>query len=293
MDLSKRANLQGVREVRGMVLGFPDASFSPTQVVESEWTPLVRADIESEDSEFWRYVGQASIADHAYVVRDAYGEFQETMRAGFLTKTLSEDPAVMHNFMHEPLTTMTTTRGGGLSLAASPHLDVLSMIPKTDVDGQRIMPKVQRGVAGSMSLAFRVTDQTWNEDYTERTITGINLHRGDVASIVTGLAANPAAWGNVRSGVLSAQRVRYLEGVGPDQALLALRAGSASPEQINQLASIVCGAIDMADDAFDAFLAALNIPDPDAAEDAAEQNSALDPEFEKLFVAVTLRDRAA
>lgn len=280
-DLSKRANLQGVREVRGLVLSSPDPSFSPTQVVESEWRSLVQAGVESEDSEFWRFIGQASIANHPYVVRDAYGEFEETMADSFLTKTLSEDPAVMHNFMHEPLTTMATTRGGGLSLSASPHLNVLSLIPKTDVDGQRIMPKVQRGVATAMSLAFRVDGQVWNDDYTQRTITSINLNRGDVASIVTGLGANPAAWGTVRSAN------------GADQALLAMRAGVASPDQINVLAGLVCGAIDMADDAFDSFLSALGIPDPDAIEDEMEQNSALDAGFLRELVAVQLRSRAS
>lgn len=280
-DLSKRANLLGVREVRGLVLPIPDVAFSPTQVVESEWKPLVRAEVESEDSEFWRFLGQASIADHAYTVRDQYGEFQETVRAGSWVKTLSENPDIMHNYMHEPLTTMATTRGGGLTVSANPHLDVVSLIPKTDVDGQRVMPKVQRGDASSMSFAFRVDGQTWNEDYTERVITSINMHRGDVASIVSGLGANPAAWGAVRSNA------------GADAALLAVRAGTASSEQINQLASLVCGAIDMADDAFDSFLAALGIPDPDAAEDEAETNSALDPDFLQHLVAVSLRERDA
>lgn len=199
MDLSKRANLLGVTEIRGLVRPTFDPSFTPTQVVESDWAPLVRADIESEDAEFWRYMGEASIVDHPYVVRDQYGEFQETVRAGSFDTTLSQNPDVMLNYMHEPLTTMVTTRGGGLTLAASPHLDVRALIPKTDLDGQRFMPKVQRGDARSMSFAFRVTNQTWNDDYTERTITGVNLHRGDVAVIVSGLGANPAAWGTVRS----------------------------------------------------------------------------------------------
>lgn len=211
-DLSKRANLQGVREIRGLVLASPDPTFSPTQVVGSEWKPLVRAEVESEDSEFWRFVGQASLVGHPYTVRDAYGEFQETMHEGFVTKTLSEDPDVMHNYMHDPITTMSTTRGGGLTLGASPHLDVLSLIPKTDIDGQRFMPKVARGDASSMSFAFRVTDQKWNEDYTERDIYGVSLHRGDVASIVSGLGANPPAWGAVRSAGEARDLLRLLPG---------------------------------------------------------------------------------
>jgi hypothetical protein len=120
------------------------------------------------------------------------------------------------------------------------------------------MPKVQRGDAGSMSFAFRVMDQKWNDDYTERDIYAVNLHLGDVASIVSGLGANLPAWGTVRSTFRA------------DEALLAVRAGTATDEQVSQLAGIVSGAIDMADDAFDSFLAALGIPDPDQAEDDAE-----------------------
>lgn len=204
MDLSKRANLVGVREVRGLVLGSPDPTFMPTQVVESEWAPLIRAGLESEDPEFWRYYGEASIVDHPYVVRDQFGEFQETIRTGSFDTTLSQNPDVMLNYMHEPLTTMVTTRSGGLTLTADPHLITKALVPKTDLDGQRVMPKVQRGDAASMSFAFRVTHQTWNDDYTERTITGVNLHRGDVAVIVSGLGANPAAWGTVRAVDLAA-----------------------------------------------------------------------------------------
>lgn len=279
-DLSKRANLQGVREVRGLVLDIPGL-VSPTQVVESEWAPLVRADIESEDSEFWRYVGEASIVDHAYTVRDVFGEFQETIRGGAFDTSLSQNPAVMHNYMHEPLTMMSTTRGGGLTLTASPHLAVRSLIQRSNPLGQMYMPAVANGDATSMSFAFRVTHQTWNDDYTERDITGVNLHLGDVASIISGYGANPPAWGTVRSAA------------GADAALLALRAGTASPDQLQMLAGIVCGAIDMADDAFDTFLDALGIPDPDAVEDEAEveQTSALDPDFLKELVAVQLRSR--
>lgn len=273
-DLSKRANLKGVREVRGLVLPSLDTSFTPTQVVESEWAPMVRSDVESEDAEFWRFVGQASIVGHPYTVRDMFGEFQETIMPGAWDKTLSENPDVMYNYMHEPLTTMATTRGGNLSLAADPHFDVKALVPRSDVDGQRFMPKVQRGDASSMSFAFRVGGQVWNEDYTDRKITEIIMHRGDVASIVSGFGANPPAWGTVRSD-------------GLDDAFRELRAGTASPEQVQQLAELVSSSIDMADDAFDVFLSALGIPDPDAAEDiaeeAAEQNSALGEFYDQLF----------
>ena len=39
-----------------------------------------------------------------------FGEFTETIRAGAFDKTLSENPDVMFNYMHDPATTMATTR---------------------------------------------------------------------------------------------------------------------------------------------------------------------------------------
>jgi HK97 family phage prohead protease len=203
MDLSKRANLRNVREVRGLMMPVAD---SPTGMTGADWGELVdmRADSES-DPDFWIFRGEASVVDHDYTVRDMFGEFTERIAPGAFDATLKQNPDVMFNYMHDPAMTMVTTRGGGLTLSADPHLTVNAHVPKTDVDAQRVMPKVQRGDAASMSFAFRVTDQVWNEDYTDRTITGVNLSRGDVAVIVSGLGANPAAWGTVRVDTSAAQ----------------------------------------------------------------------------------------
>lgn len=196
-DLSKRANLLGVREVRGLLTPIDD---SPTGLTGADWADLVnvRADSES-DPENWIFRGEASVVDHDYMVRDMFGEFTERIATGAFDKTLSENPDVMFNYMHDPAQTMVTTRGGGLALKADPHLFVDAVVPRSDVDAQRVMPKVQRGDAQSMSFAFRVMRQEWNDDYTDRTITEVSLHRGDVAVIVSGLGANPAAWGTVRA----------------------------------------------------------------------------------------------
>lgn len=204
-DLSKRANLLGSREVRGLVLADPT---SPTGALGADWAPLVslRA-TDTADPNFWNYSGEASVVEHPYTVRDMFGEFTETIKTGAFDKTLSENPMVMLNYMHNPETTMVTTAraashaDGGLTLTADPNLGVEARIPKSDADAQRVMPKVARGDASSMSFAFRVTRQAWNEDYTERDILEVNLQRGDVAAIVTGLGANPAAWGSTRSVV--------------------------------------------------------------------------------------------
>jgi HK97 family phage prohead protease len=196
MDLSKRANLLNVREVRGLVYADPA---SPTGMLGANLSPMIELRADADDPDFWTFRGEASVIDSPYMVRDMWGEFSETIRAGAFDKTLSENPDVVLNYMHDNSTAMATTRGGGLQLVADPHLAVVARIEKSDVDAQRVMPKVARGDAASMSFAFRVTQQNWNEDYTEREITEVNLSRGDVAVIVTGLGANPAAWGTVRA----------------------------------------------------------------------------------------------
>lgn len=215
----KRANLLNVREVRGLVLADPS---SPTGVVGADWSQMVSLRADADDPDFWTYRGEASIVEHPYTVHDMWGEFTETIKAGAFDKTLGENPAVMLNYMHNPETTMVTTARaadhaeGGLTLSADPNLGVFARVPKSDVDAQRVMPKVQRGDAISESFAFRVSRQSWNEDYTERDILEVNLHRGDVAVIVTGLGANPAAWGSVRSDIDVDAVMRWLDDADDD-----------------------------------------------------------------------------
>jgi hypothetical protein len=59
------------------------------------------------------------------------------------------------------------------------------------------------------SFAFRVTRQTWNEDYTERRIVELNLHHGDVSLVNFG--ASPHTAGSV------AMRALWLERFGLDE----------------------------------------------------------------------------
>jgi len=59
--------------------------------------------------------------------------------------------------------------------------------------------KMRRGDVDGMSFAFMVTDggDSWDEDYTLRTIRSLSLHRGDVSVVNQG--ANPLAYATVRS----------------------------------------------------------------------------------------------
>lgn len=279
MDLSKRTNLRNVREVR---LAGPSGS------PDSQWrVDPTAVEFRDDSTDFYVYRGEASVVGHSYEVNDAYGTFEETIRAGAFDKTLRENPDVSFVYMHDMATVMASTRGGGLSLSSNPHLSVEARLPKNDVDVQRFAPKAMRGDASAMSFAFRVMGQNWSEDYTEREITEVNLHRGDVSGLPTGLGANPAAWGSLRSDKL-------------DRAFRAMQDGSMTTDQVAMLAELLASAIDLADDAADALFAALGIPDPDAAEDAAEagdmgmQMNSVDPDEARAFMErlIRVRERA-
>jgi phage head maturation protease len=78
-------------------------------------------------------------------------------------------------------------------------LKVNAQLDRTDPDVQRILPKMRRGDLNEMSMAFRVNGQAWDETFTDRTISEINLARGDV-SIVT-FGANPATVAALRAAL--------------------------------------------------------------------------------------------
>lgn len=231
--------------------------------------------------DIYRFDGLASVTDHEYDM----GWYGETIRGGAFATTLGQAPDVQLLVNHEGLPiartgrNMTLTEDRGLRVEAelNPALPRVEEVALTAGDG----------LIDQMSFAFRATRQEWDDDHEHRVITEVDIHRGDVSIVNQG--ANPATAFSLRDAhqMLSAlpgdefrefmASIRTEEkAVGADRALLALRAGTADAEQINMLAGLVCGAIDMADDAFDAFLSALGIPDPDAAEDMAESDRSLD-----------------
>lgn len=200
--MHKRALLHNVREER---LAGPGA--------DAQWRIDPAAFEFRDDSEgFYTYRGEASVVEHAYTVRDMWGEFSETIAAGAFDKTLRENPAVSFVYMHDMATVMASTRSGSLTLSADPHLSVVAQLDKNDHDVQRLAPKAVRGDAASMSFAFRVTRQEWDEDYTNRRILEVNLNGGDVSAIVTGHGANPAAWGTLRSDLDLDTVLRWIDG---------------------------------------------------------------------------------
>jgi len=147
-----------------------------------------------------RLVGYASRFSTPYEV----GGFTETVAPGAFTSTLAGRPDVRLLIDHEgqPLA---RTKSGTLRLTQDGlGLKVESTLDATDPDVQRLLPKMRRGDLDQMSFAFRIAPggDSWNDDYTVRTVRSVDLDGGDV-SVVT-YPASPTT--SVQMEMLRARR---------------------------------------------------------------------------------------
>ena len=196
----KRGQLSNVREVRHY--GISDIE--------------VR---EEGDAGTVTFSGYASVFNHDYEVYDAFGRFTERLAPGAFTRTLTEDPDVMLLINHQGLP-LARTKSGTLQLSQdSVGLRVSAQLDANDPDVRSILPKMRRGDVDEMSFAFRVNDQVWSEDYTDRTITEVNLARGDVSIVSFG--ANPATVAALRAALADEDvRAQLLGELGDEERVL-------------------------------------------------------------------------
>lgn len=184
--------------------------------VRREYT-IDDAELRSGASDSLTLEGHASVVDRGYEITDMFGTFTETVRSGAFTRTLNAKADVMLLVNHDGLP-LARTKSGTLKLAEDKTgLHVLADLEPTDPDVQRIQPKMARGDLDEMSFAFRVVQQKWNEDYTDRQILEVNMHKGDVS--VVNYGANPATDAALR-GLSALCDLAEL-----DAAITALRAG--------------------------------------------------------------------
>ena len=105
------------------------------------------------------------------------------------------------------------TTSGSLELSEDARgLKVRAHLDREDPDVKQIEPKMRRGDLSEMSIGFRATEQEWSDDYTERTIRAVSLHRGDVSLV--SMAANPASTAALRSAGTLEQRKALAERIG-------------------------------------------------------------------------------
>lgn len=218
--------------------------------------------------------GYASVTDTGYDM----GWYTEQIARGAFKKTLTEDPDVQLLINHAGLP-LARTKSGTLQLSEDNiGLRVDADLDPEDPDVQSLTRKMDRGDVDQMSFAFRATRQSWTDDYTERTITEVDLHRGDVSVVNQG--ANPYTSSSVRADDALAS-LRHAGPLGVLEAMLDLRryAGttrekrvgmtlSASTQEVLSQILTLCAVADDAMDQAQPILAELmGVPNPDEPDD--------------------------
>jgi HK97 family phage prohead protease len=170
-------------------------------------TPLHRdfdADMElraTTDEGILHLSGYASTTETPYEVQD----FTETIARGAFKRTLGETPDVVLLINHDGIP-LARTKSGTLTLSE----DARGLRVDADLDAknplvQNLVSPMQRGDMDEMSFAFRPTQQDWNEDYTERTIREVSIHRGDVSMVTHGANSDTLGTVSIRSADAEAE----------------------------------------------------------------------------------------
>jgi HK97 family phage prohead protease len=152
---------------------------------------LIRRSYPITDFEFrddgptgFTFEGVASVVDHPYPVRDQFGEYMETIKAGAFNKTLKDGAArvslyVNHRHQDVPLATRSA---GTLTISADPHLRVKASLDPNRPDVQIIASAIKRKEMGEMSIGFRAVsaNDKWNADWTEVVRREVNLRETSI-----------------------------------------------------------------------------------------------------------------
>ncbi|MDA0184122.1 HK97 family phage prohead protease [Solirubrobacter phytolaccae] len=143
----------------------------------------------------WLLTGYASIVERWYTV----GWYRERIARGAFRDTLSADPDVQLLINHSGMP-LARTRSNTLTLEERQRgLWIEARLDPEDPDARSLRGKMKRGDIDQMSFAFRVPSggDAWNDDYSERVVKTVDLHRGDVSVVNQG--ANPAATAEMRA----------------------------------------------------------------------------------------------
>lgn len=190
---------------------------------EQRAAPLTQFEVRAGSGNTFVVRGYASVVEHAYDVYGgpAHGGFTETIARDAFNATLAQKPDVSFLINHEGMP-LARTRSGTLALRAdSTGLEAEATVDRRDPFGQALEVKLERGDLDQMSFGFRVTRQSWNEDYTDRRVIEVDLDQGDVS--VVNQPANPAT----SVGVVAAR-----------SALAALREADLTGVEIEELRAL-------------------------------------------------------
>lgn len=148
----------------------------------------------------YELTGLASRVNYPYAV----GPFTEVVLPRAFHRSLSQKPGpdvsltVNHGVSGSGLPLARTTAGNLRLSESGDGLQVRAELDPEDIDVRAIVPKIRNGSVTEMSMAFRVPKggDSWNDDMTERRISHVELHRGDVSVVSAG--ANPGTSVSVR-----------------------------------------------------------------------------------------------
>ncbi|MEU3281783.1 HK97 family phage prohead protease [Streptomyces antibioticus] len=174
--------------------------------------------------------GYASVFESPYEVYGGppYGWTEIVDRKAFDT-TLRAKPD-LHLLINHAGMPLARTKSGTLQLAADTKgLHVEADLDADDPDVQRLRTKMRRGDMDEMSFGFRVKRQEWNEDYTERRLLEVSLHKGDVS--VVNFGANPATSAEINS---AAGALEVLAALDPEAAMAELRSDGVDLERLTR-----------------------------------------------------------
>jgi HK97 family phage prohead protease len=144
----------------------------------------------------WR--GYATVYDAPFQMWDRFDEpFMESVAQGACRRSLANPnldvPFVFgHSEWGIPFA---NTKSGTMQLSEDSH-GLLVQVPSMDgrrEDVRALASAVERGDVSEMSLAFVCNRQEWDDAYEHRTVSEMDLHRGDVSAVIHG--ANPATAG--------------------------------------------------------------------------------------------------
>lgn len=186
------------------------------------------------------FTGYASVFGKGYDVHGGIpaGGWTEFVTRSAFDTTLKANPDV-HLLINHGGLPLARTKSGTLRLSA----DTTGLLSEADLDlrdhtVRSLAVKMERGDVDEMSFAFRVKGQKWNQDETERSLTEVSLHKGDVSIVSFG--ANPHTSAAIRSAVerltnLSAGDLAELRSMSDevDQAVAALLACRESSEALD------------------------------------------------------------
>jgi len=146
-----------------------------------------RADFNGQDR--IHFQGVASVTNTPYEMYDWMGPYDEIIVPTAFTETLAGNPDVPFLLNHSGMT-MARTKNGTLQIRmGDTGLEVDAYCNPSRYDVSDSYQAVSDGDVDEMSFAFMLQEGRWSDDYTQFTITKLDINRGHVSMV--NLGANP------------------------------------------------------------------------------------------------------